>query len=225
MPGTEADPDTAETLWFERLDAGLDALGVTVDGEQRAQLVGFIGLLARWNRAYNLTAVRDPLDMIPRHLLDSLAVLPWVRRGPALDVGTGAGLPGLPLAIVRPGLAFTVLDGNAKKIRFVRQAVLELGLANVTAVQSRIETYRPEVNFATITARAVASTAEICALCERLAAPGCRLLALKGRDPEQEVAALEAVAPPRVRSDAIAVHRLDVPMLDAARCLIDVPFD
>ena len=208
-----------------RLDAGLAALGVAATGQQRRQLLGYIDLLARWNRAYNLTAVREPAEMIPRHLLDSLAVLPWVRCGPVLDVGTGAGLPGLPLAILRPELAFTLLDGNGKKIRFVRQAVLELGLRNVTPVQARIETYRPQVNFATITARAVAPLAALCAECAPLTAPGGVLLALKGRDPDAEVAGLAAAALPRVRMAAVSVHALQVPGLDAERSVIEVPFD
>ena len=206
-----------------RLDTGLAGLGIDVSAAQRAQLLAFVGLLVRWNRAYNLTAVREPAEMIPRHLLDSLAVLPWVRCGPVLDVGTGAGLPGLPLAILRPELAFTLLDGNGKKIRFVRQAVLELGLRNVTPVQARIETYRPQVNFATITARAVAPLAAICTSCAPLAAPGGVLLALKGREPAAEVAGLAAAAPAGVRIDALTVHPLDVPGLDAERCVIEVP--
>jgi 16S rRNA (guanine527-N7)-methyltransferase len=208
-----------------RLEAGLAALGVAATEEQRRQLLGYVHLLVRWNRAYNLTAVREPLDMIPRHVLDSLAVLPWVQRGPVLDVGTGAGLPGLPLAILRPDLAFTLLDSNGKKIRFVRQAVLELKLTSVTPVQARIQTYRPRVNFATITARAVASLVELCRDCEPLLAPGGVLLALKGRDPAPELEALATAPPLRVCAQAIRVHRLTVPMLDAERCLVSVPFD
>jgi 16S rRNA (guanine527-N7)-methyltransferase len=208
-----------------RLDAGLAALGIDASDAQRGRLLALVALLARWNRAYNLTAVRDPADMVPRHLLDSLAVLPWVRRGPVLDVGTGPGLPGLPLAIMRPELDFTLLDSNGKKVRFVRQAVLELGLGNVTPVQARMRTYRPRVNFATITARAVAPLAELCADCAPLTAPGGVMLALKGREPDAEVAALAAATPPRVRGAAVTVHRLRVPMLDAERCVIEVPFD
>jgi 16S rRNA (guanine527-N7)-methyltransferase len=208
-----------------RLDTGLAALGVAADAGQRERLLALVALLARWNRAYNLTAVRDPAEMIPRHLLDSLAVLPWVRRGPVLDVGTGAGLPGLPLAILRPELAFTLLDSNAKKLRFVRQAVLALGLDNVSVVQTRMEAYRPQANFATISARALAALAELCAVCAPLMAPGGRLLALKGRAPEQELAAVVAAPPARVRPERITVHPLAVPMIDAARCLVEVPFD
>lgn len=207
-----------------RLDAGLAALGVAATDEQRRQLLGYVDLLARWSRAYNLTAVREPLDMIPRHLLDSLAVLSWVRQGPVLDVGTGAGLPGVPLAILRPDLAFTLLDANGKKVRFVRQAALELGLRHVTPVQARMQAYRPRVNFATILVRAVGTLAVVCTDCAPLMAPGGVLLALKGREPADELAALAAARPPAVRVEAVAVHRLTVPMLDAERCMVAVPF-
>jgi 16S rRNA (guanine527-N7)-methyltransferase len=207
------------------LENGLAALGIEASETQRGRLLAFVALLARWSRAYNLTAVRDPAEMVPRHLLDGLAVLPLLRRGPVLDVGTGAGLPGLPLAIMRPELDFTLLDSNGKKVRFVRQAVLELGLGNVAPVQSRIETYRPRVNFATITARAVASLAELTERCAPLLGPGGVLLALKSREPEAEIARLVAAAPSGVVGDAIAVHRLQVPGLDAERCVIEVPFD
>ncbi len=208
-----------------QLDAGLAALGVAASATQRAQLLAYVDLLARWSRTYNLTAVREPRDMIPRHLLDSLAVLPWVRRGPVLDVGTGAGLPGIPLAIARPHLAFTLLDSNGKKIRFVRQTVLELGLDNVTAVQARTRAYRPQANFATITARAVTSLDQLCADCAPLLAPGGVLLALKGREPTAELDALAKAAPAGARAHAVAVHRLTVPTLDAERCLVEVAFE
>lgn len=233
-----------------RLDTGLAAMGTDIDaaldGAGRDRLIAYLALLQRWNRAYNLTAVRDPLDMVPRHLLDSLAVLPWVTRGPVLDAGTGAGLPGIPLAVARPALSFVLLDGNGKKTRFVRQAVLELGLDNVEVVHSRLEAYRPKAKFVTITARAVASLSELFDSCAHLAAADARLLALKGRLPEQEIAALtETTVPggavargdmpgsagrvsiqvsPRRPMLACTVHALCVPQLDGERHLIDIPF-
>jgi len=225
-----------------RLDDGLVAMGrgidAALDAAGRDRLIAFLALLQRWNGVYNLTAVRDPEDMVPRHLLDSLAILPWVTRGPLLDAGTGAGLPGIPLAIARPTLQFTLLDGNGKKTRFVRQAVLELGLDNVEVVHSRLEAYRPALKFATITARAVASLSDLYQGCAHLAAADARLLAMKGRLPEQEIEALTQAALPSVsatgeslRTSSVVpaatsctVHALCVPQLDGERNLIDIPF-
>lgn len=217
------------------------AIGAALDDAARARLVAFVELLARWNQAFNLTAVRDPLAMVPRHLLDSLAVLPWISTGPVLDLGTGAGLPGIPLAIARPDLAFTLLDGNGKKTRFVRQAVATLGLGNCTVVQGRAETYRPPAKFATIVVRAVAPLADLLAVAAPLAAPGACLLALKGRLPTAELAALapgesaqvRAATPDPARTPGQTpalpptptVHRLAVPGVDGERHLIAVPFD
>lgn len=201
-----------------RLDAGLAAMAAAidevVDETARGRLVRYVELLSRWNRAYNLTAVREPLKMVPRHLLDSLAVLPWVCRGPVLDLGTGAGLPGIPLAVVRPDLAFTLLDSNGKKTRFVRQAVLELGLENVEVVQVRLEAYRPERKFATIVARALASLPSLYTGARALATADGRLLALKGPLAAEELAAL---------SPEPYIHRLVVPGVDGERSLIEVP--
>lgn len=204
-------------------------IGRALDDHARDQLIGLLTLLARWNRAYNLTAVRDPLEMVSRHLLDSLAVLPWVTDGPVLDAGTGAGLPGLPLAVARPDIDFTLLDGNGKKTRFVRQAVLELGLRNVEVVHSRLRAYRPGPKFVTITARALASLSDLLDDCQHLAAARSRLLALKGRLPEQELAVLanSATAGPATgqpMTASVAVHALHVPLLDGERNLIEIPF-
>ncbi|MCF7982883.1 MAG: 16S rRNA (guanine(527)-N(7))-methyltransferase RsmG [Thiohalocapsa sp.] len=237
-----------------RLDLGLAQMDTSIadalDGDARDRLIAFVLLLERWNRSFNLTAVRDPADMVPRHLLDSLSVLPWLRRGPVLDAGTGAGLPGIPLAIALPGLDFTLLDSNGKKTRFVRQAVMALGLGNVQVVQSRLEAYRPEQKFATIVARAVASLAALRDACAHLGATDARLLALKGRLADQELAGLvgttarspiDAVtrAPagfssgadanrtpgdmPEKIADGIRVHPLRVPLLEGERSLIELP--
>lgn len=215
-------PESRATL-RARLDAGIDALGgdlsparARLDASARDALIDYILLLARWNRSFNLTAVRDPLSMVPRHLLDSLAVLPHLHVGPVLDAGTGAGLPGIPLAIARPDLAFTLLDANGKKTRFVRQAVITLGLDNVDVVQHRLEAYRPERKFATMVARALAATADLVRASRHLCADGGTLLAMKGRTADAETVAL---GNPAV---AIAIHSLSVPFLDGERTLIEM---
>ena len=213
-----------ETDWQrirDRLSRGGEALGLTLSADQHARLISFLDLLARWNQAYNLTAVRDPLEMVARHLLDSLSVHPFLFGEQVLDIGTGAGLPGLPLAILSPERHFRLLDGNGKKIRFVRQAVLELGLGNVEPVQARIETYRPAAKFSTIVSRAVAA-ADILSIphTELLARPG-RLLLMKGRQSEPDGMPDNS----GLSSSAFSVHRLHVPFLDEPRHLIEIRSD
>lgn len=213
-----ADADT--DAFAARLDAGLAALGLVADAVQRERLIAYVRVLARWNRAYNLTAVREPGEMLARHLLDSLSVSAYLRGCAILDLGTGAGLPGLPLAIMEPARRFVLLDSNGKKIRFVRQALLELGLANATAVQARMESYRPEGKFATIVSRAVADAPELAAAGGPLLARPGRLLLMKGRTPQP--GELAAIAPP---PDALRVHRLAVPFLVGERHLIEIHYE
>jgi len=218
------DPDALR----RRLDQGLADLDAEIDsrvtGQARDRMIAYLMLLARWNRAFNLTAVRDPMAMVARHLLDSLAVLPWVGRGPVLDIGTGPGLPGIPLALVHPELDFTLLDSNGKKTRFVSQAIAELGIANIRVVKGRAETYRPTRKFATIVARAVASLATLRAVSAHLAAAHGVLLALKGRIPAEEMDELCAGIGPDAPT-SIAVHQLRVPFTEGERNLIVIPFD
>ncbi len=202
-----------------RLDAGLAAMHLSATEAQRGGLIAYIVLLTRWNRAYNLTAVRDPLEMVGRHLLDSLAVSPFLFGDSVLDLGTGAGLPGIPLALLHPERRFCLLDGNGKKTRFVRQAAMELGLDNCEVVQARMESYRPGRNFATIVARAVATLAELQALGRPLLARPGRLLLMKGRTPDAE---MEALTP---CPDSHKVHRLEVPFVVGERHLIEVRLD
>lgn len=197
----------------KRLEQGLRQLAVPLAADDRQRLLTFVHLLARWNAAYNLTAVRDPQEMIARHLLDSLVLLPYLRGARVLDIGTGPGLPGIPLALARPDIAFTLLDANAKKTRFVTQAVGELGLKNVEVVQARVENYRPEQKFDTLVARAFSSIAELLKSAQHLCAPGGRFLAMKGVYPEKELAAIPAEF---AVSEVLA---LKVPGLDAARHL------
>ena len=198
----------------KKLQQGLSALHIALDSSVRARLLQFLELLAHWNRAYNLTAVREIEQMLPRHLLDSLSVLPYLRAPRVLDIGTGAGLPGIPLALARPDLDFVLIDGNVKKIRFVTQAIHELGLKNVAAVHGAVEHYRPDAPFATLLARAVAAIPDMLRSCGHLCAPGGAILAMKGVFPREELTGVDAEF--RVRD----VVRLTVPGLDAARHLV-----
>lgn len=157
-----------------------------------AQLAAYLRLLARWNQAYNLTSVRDPADMATRHVGDSLTALPFLAGDGLLDIGAGAGLPGIPLAVARPATRVTLLDSQIKKVRFLRQAVAELKLGNVAVVHGRAEDYRPVQPFPTIICRAFASLADFVTAAGHALAPGGRLVAMKGRLPTDEMAALPA---------------------------------
>lgn len=190
MRGRAAAPEFDAAGLRRSLDVGLAGLAVDVDGAARDRLVEYLRLLARWNRAYNLTGVRDPKEMVTRHLLDSLAALPYLAGASCLDVGSGAGLPGLVLAAARPATAWVLLDGNAKKCRFLEHAKIALELENVRVERGRMEDFHPGARFSTIISRALSNLAEFVAGTERLLAPGGRLVAMKGRDPEQELSAL-----------------------------------
>lgn len=174
------------------LEAGLLSLELPFDGAQVDRLLKYLRLLEKWGSTYNLTAIRDARAAVDLHLLDSVLVMPHLQGAShILDVGTGAGLPGIPLAILMPASRFVLLDRSAKKIRFVRQAILELGLGNVEAVASRIEDFAPQgCAFDAILARAFASLSEIRGLTSRLLAPAGRIAALKGRFPSDELAEL-----------------------------------
>jgi 16S rRNA (guanine527-N7)-methyltransferase len=156
------------------------------------KLVTYLAELHKWNRAYNLTAVRDPDQMLTRHVFDSLIALPWVTGQRLADVGTGAGLPGIPLAVCHPDKVFTLIDSNGKKTRFVEHAVARLGLDNVMVVQARAESFAPTEPFDSVFSRAFASLAEFVTSCGGLLEPDGRLVAMKGRYPDAEIAALPA---------------------------------
>ena len=174
-------------------------------------------LLARWNATYNLTAIRDPREMLAKHLLDSLAMQPFVRDIATLaDLGTGPGLPGIPLAIATPNLQVTLVESNGKKARFLREAVRQLKLANVQVAESRIEAFRPGTTFDAITARALATLPLILELGGHLPGADGRLLAMKGVLPEDEIAALPA------GWRVAAIHPLRVPGLSAERHLLEI---
>lgn len=178
-------------------------MAVDLDERARGRLLAYVELLERWNRVYNLSAVRDPVEMIDRHVLDSLSVLPYLRSGPCLDVGSGAGLPGLVLAVARPELAWVLLDSNGKKCRFLEHARVALGLDNVLVERSRVEDFHPGGRFSTIISRALSNLADFVAGAGHLLAPGGRLLAMKGRDPQHELAALGKLS---AQADVIVVR-------------------
>ena len=197
------------------LAAGLEALGLPA--ALATPLLAYLALQDHWNATYNMTAIRDPRDMVAKHLLDSLAMQPFVRGLRTLaDLGTGPGLPGIPLAIATPGLQVTLVESNGKKARFLREAVRQLGLDNVQVAESRIEAFQPGTHFDAITARALATLPLILQLGGHLPGADGRLLAMKGVLPNDEIAALPAGW--RVAS----VLPLRVPGLDAARHLVEV---
>ena len=204
------------------LEAGLRALGLDV--AHAPALLAYLALLVRWNRTYNLTAIRDPQEMVSKHLLDSLAMHGSVEAiaaagGSLADLGTGAGLPGIPLAIVHPGLEVALVESNGKKARFMREAVRTLGLGNARVVESRIEAFDATGAFDAITARALATLPLILGLGGHLLRPDGVLLAMKGTVPTAEIAALPAGW--RVRD----VRPLKVPGLAAERHLVVVGRD
>ena len=190
------------------------SLGVGLSAEDAARLLKLVDELASWNRRYNLTAIKTPAAMLTRHILDSLAVHPDLYGTTVADAGTGAGFPGLPLAVCNPARHFTLIDSTAKKIRFVSHAVSALGLTNVSAVHARAEALKVESPFDTVVARALAPLPRMLATVAPLCGPHTHVLAMKGKWPEAELAAL----PPGWR--VIGSRALAIPGLDAARCVI-----
>ena len=196
----------------EALDRGLDQLAFEFPGGARDKLLQYVALLEKWNRTFNLTAIRNPVEMVSHHVLDSLAVAPHLRLpagGRLADVGSGAGLPGIPLAIARPDWVVTLNDSNAKKTAFLRQASIELRLANVAVHEGRAQEWRPAQLFSAVISRAFAELSEFIAACRHLIAPGGMLVAMKGVAP---------IAPEGTRT-----IRLNVPLLAAERHLVLVP--
>ena len=200
------------------LAEGLGKMGLELETAVQTRLLAYIDLLAKWNRSYNLTAVRKPEQMLVRHLFDSLVIHSFLRGPRILDVGTGAGLPGIPLALACPEHDFTLLDSNSKKTRFITQAVAELGLDNVTVVQSRIEAYTA-AGFDTIVSRAFSSLAEFVSAVQPLLTADGILLAMKGLYPRAELAELPA------RFSLVQNIKLQVPNLNAERNLLIIQRD
>lgn len=201
-----------------QLAAGIAALGLALPEGAEARLLAYLALLDKWNRVYNLTAVRETERMVSHHLLDSLAAVPFFQAETVLDVGSGGGLPGIPLAIARPELQVTLIDSIAKKTAFLLQAKAELGLANLKVVTGRVEDFRPdfrlESGFDIITSRAFSDLREFVTLTRHLLKPGGQWLAMKGLMPHEEIASL----PDWVKVSAN--HALHIPGLDASRHLI-----
>ncbi len=193
-------------------------MGLAEPVNLRDKLLAYLNLLQRWGKAYNLTSIRKPEDMVVRHLLDSLAIAPLLgqRPGACIDVGTGAGLPGIPLALVFPERQFSLLDSNGKKTRFLFQVKTELGLANMVVRGSRVEAYQPEQKYAVVLSRAFSSLSQIVVSCNHLLTENGRFLAMKGMYPEQELAELPAAV------ELVSVHKLTVPQLDEERHLIEL---
>lgn len=198
----------------ERLRAGLTALELPATDALSQRLLDYLTLLDKWNRVFNLTAVVNPREQISKHLLDSLAVAPYLLPGALLDVGSGGGLPGIPLAILEPERPVTLLDSNHKKTRFLQQAKLELGLGNVTVVNARAETPLANGPFDNVVCRAFGSLQEFVALTDHCLAPGGQWLAMKGDLPDDELKQIKSV---EIHADSVP---LSVPFLDATRYLI-----
>lgn len=197
-----------------KLAEGLATMGLELPTGAQEKLLAYLGLLAKWNRAYNLTAVRDLEEMVSRHLLDSLAMLPFVHGQSLADLGSGAGLPGIPLAIARPDLAVTLIESSGKKARFLREAARSLPLGNVRVFEARVQNVAGL--FDTVTCRAFASLRDMLLWGGHLLAPDGRLLALKGRIDANELAAVPAGF--RVQS----IHALAVPGFAGERSLVDL---
>jgi 16S rRNA (guanine527-N7)-methyltransferase len=197
----------------QELAQGIAELGLNVSAEQQQKLLDYVVLLHKWNKTYNLTAIRDPQQMVSHHLLDSLAITPYLWSGRWLDVGCGAGLPGVVLAIVQPDWRLTLLDSNSKKTGFVQQAVIELGLKNVIVKCARIEDFQSAEKFDGIVSRAFTELGDFLRVTHRLLAPTGRWAAMKGFA-EKELASMP--------EDCVVerVITLNVPGLEAARSLV-----
>lgn len=199
------------------LAEGIKALGLELTAAEQSRLLAYVALLEKWNRTHNLTAIREPERMVVYHVLDSLAMLPYLPPAPSLrvvDVGSGGGLPGIPLAIARLTWRVSLVDSNRKKAAFLRQATAELPLPNVEVIVSRVEDYVPAAPFDVAVSRAFSDLAHFAEAARRLVVPGGKLIAMKGRYPREELAQL----PARVR--VLASPALSVPGLEGSRHLV-----
>ncbi len=198
-----------------KLDAWISKTSLTVTEQQREQLVGYVQLLDKWNKAYNLTSVRDPMEMLVKHILDSLVVSPHLVGERFIDVGSGPGLPGIPLAIMHPDKEFVLIDRLGKRIRFLKQVIHDLKINNVLPVQSRVEEFDPESGFYGVLSRAFASLTDMVNWCQHLPKPNAGVfLALKGVRPDDEITLLP------VWCSVTDIKALQVPELEGERHLV-----
>lgn len=197
-----------------KLQQGLSKLQLSLTDQQCHQLVAYIELMAKWNKAYNLTSVRNPKDMLTKHILDSLAIAPFIKNERYIDVGTGPGLPGIPLAIACPNATFTCLDSLGKRVRFMKQVSFELKLKNVEPIQSRVEDFQPIKSYDGVLSRAFASINDMLHWCNHLIDSSGEFLALKGQYPQDE---LEVIADNIM---IVSTHQLEIPFLEGERNLI-----
>lgn len=198
----------------DTLARGLEGLGLELSPEATRKLLAYVELLAKWNRTYNLTAIREPERMVSHHLIDSLSVLPHLEQGSLVDVGAGGGLPGIPIAIAQPHRAVSLNDSNQKKAAFMQQATIELGLSNVQVHPGRAEAWHPAPRFDGAISRAFAELGDFVAACRQLVKPGGFYAAMKGVYPDDEL--LKLPADVKCRTPI----RLDVPLVDGARHLV-----
>ncbi|EDD8362743.1 16S rRNA (guanine(527)-N(7))-methyltransferase RsmG [Salmonella enterica] len=199
---------------LNKLSRLLADAGISLTDHQKTLLVAYVDMLHKWNKAYNLTSVRDPNEMLVRHILDSIVVAPYLQGQRFIDVGTGPGLPGIPLAIVLPDAHFTLLDSLGKRVRFLRQVQHELKLENITPVQSRVEAYPSEPPFDGVISRAFASLNDMVSWCHHLPGEKGRFYALKGQLPGDEIASLPD------DFSVESVEKLHVPQLEGERHLV-----
>ncbi|MFB2735984.1 16S rRNA (guanine(527)-N(7))-methyltransferase RsmG [Shewanella mangrovisoli] len=199
-----------------QLEAYLAEINLPATAEQKKQLLDFVGMLNKWNKAYNLTSVRDPEAMLVRHIMDSLVVSPHLQGDRFIDVGTGPGLPGIPLAIMNPDKTFVLLDSLGKRIRFQKQVAFELGIHNISSIESRVEAYQPEQKFDGVLSRAFASIHDMLTWCHHLPAEHGQFYALKGQLSDEEMQQIPAGF---VVTETI---ELQVPRLDEQRHLLKI---
>lgn len=211
-----AQPETISPEVAAELEAGLEALHIKTSAEQRSRLLQYLQLLNKWNASFNLSGVTEINDMVSLHLLDSLALSPYLQGEYFVDAGTGAGLPGIPLAILHPEKQFTLIDSNGKKTRFLFQVKLALNLGNVTIENCRIEHYQSPLQIDMVMCRAFSSLEDTVSKTQQLLAKGCKLLAMKGRFPEEEITRL----PPPFA--VIAIAKLEIPGSDSQRHVIEI---